>query len=92
MKLTGKCKTIFLEYYKQKYSYLGNSKYNSQDDFDIYLKCNNILITTLIIEFFDSVGIFENIFYYEYRKTKFQDYKEAINKSIIKANEIYNSK
>lgn len=46
----------------------------------------------LIIEWFDSVKLWEDVFYKEYRKTNFQDYKKATGQAIIKANEIYNKK
>jgi len=105
MKLTGKCKEEFLEWHKQNYSYLHQSSYNSQDDFNKYLKCNEILINALIIEFFDSVEIRitvmacnDKTFDSELRTTKvnfmtaqFMDTRtEATNAAIEKANGLYN--
>lgn len=89
MKLTGKCKEAFLKYCKQTESFMETYE-------DIYLNA-------LIIEFFDSVGIyitiepFKNyqIVYFDVSinfelHSVWKNRHEATNEAIIKANEIYN--
>jgi hypothetical protein len=50
-----------------------------------------LMNNALIVEWFDSVGLWKDNFYYCYRATKFLDYKEAIKQAITKANQIYNN-
>lgn len=91
MKLTGKCKKEFEKFYTE------NAKYIF--DVDEY---SETVQNALIIEFFDSVGIYIIInkdFYFEewgyiiignYEYHGFECRLEASNKAIIKANELFN--
>ena len=80
MILTGKAKEDFI-------------KWNGDKDFEMMLPFEYpTYLNALIIEWFDSIGIWEDLFYREYRATKFQDYKRAITQATIKANKIYNER
>jgi len=94
MKLTGKCLDAFGD----------QCKYQYQDFLKLPESCQN----ALIIEFFDSVGIFIDCGYYANGKmcsgiesekfsfistgTKHETRREAIISAIQKANELYNAK
>jgi|SRR6478752_4836064 len=93
MKLTGKCKDDFLNYCKQSESFINTYA-------DIYLN-------SLIIEWFDSVGLFIDCGYYAKGKmcsgiesenfsfistgTRHETRLNALNSAIEKANELYNN-
>jgi len=102
MKLTGKCKEEFNEYYDEM-------RWNL-DDMD-FKNIPELLQNALIIDFFDSVGIYINIKSYQYlydwsyeikqlkRKTivmednpkiPIKSRTQATNEAIIKANDLYN--
>lgn len=71
------------------------SKFYIDNNYDLAINFKNlpeIYQNALIIEWFDSVNLWENNFYYEYRSTGFKDYKKSILSTIKKANEIYNTK
>lgn len=69
------------------------SKFYIDNNYDLTINFKNlpeIYQNALIIEWFDSVNLWGNNFYYEYRSTGFKDYKKSILSTIKKANEIYN--
>lgn len=76
MKLTGKCKEEFLKHCKQSETFMDTYA-------DVYLNA-------LIIEFFDSVGIWNKVFFEVYEK-RIGNYFESQIQAIEKANEIYNN-
>ena len=90
MKLTGKAKEKFLEYVLKNYGY----------DKTAISYCPEIYLNAIIIEFFDSVGLFFSINYEDkvfdtYINTLWVDTnqptrKQATEKAIERANEIYN--
>lgn len=99
MKLTGKAKEEFKNYFDENYRYNWN-----------YYKAKKTLLNALIIEWFDTVGISINlepiidfkqkclyfrpsvnlIYIKELRGISFKIRNEATDKAIAKANEIYN--
>jgi len=105
MKLTGKCKEDFLEWFKKS----EKIKLHKYEKVEIVFKIQNESYkNALIIEFFDSVGIkvlidtlhFQNWFFYKIKNNiniiedviMYNSRIKATNEAIIKANEIYNSK
>lgn len=76
MKLTGKCKEAFRKWFDENYN-----------DYWTYYHTKPVILNALIIEFFDSVGLWEIQFYKAFFSLP---YKEAINAAIEKANEIFN--
>lgn len=50
------------------------------------------LVYSLIIDWFDSVDLWEDLFYKEYRATGFKDYKQAVVNTIEKGDKLYNEK
>lgn len=85
MILTGKAKEDFFKWYKESGSEGINVKNYS-------LNIAHSITYAVIIDWFDSVGIWDNIFYREYRNTGFKNYSLATTEAIKKANEIYNNK
>lgn len=98
MKLTGKCKEEFNEYYDEMRWNLDDMDFKNLPE-----SCQN----AIIIEFFDSVGIYISIHYETFGNHYFNamvtrnhlttnlrtdsiSRTEATNAAIIKANEIYN--
>jgi len=96
MKLTGKCKEEFEKSLIFKFTV---------EYYEFGISENEILLNALIIEFFDSVGIYitvmacnDKTFDSELRNNKInimtsqfmEKRTEAINEAIIKANEIFN--
>jgi len=112
MKLTGKTREDFENWILNECQFtFGKSliKIHKQKYFFIsYLGIDNIQLNALIIEFFDSVGIYIQISIYTKRidssldwcysfneeifERFFKSRKEATDKAIEKANEIYNNK
>jgi hypothetical protein len=99
--LTGKCKRTFLKWLKIRV----NSKLHEIDNIEFWFNLQDESFKiTLIIEWFDSVGIYitsdyfelNNGFYSEILDSNFEIIKptrqEAIKEAIKEANEIYNSK
>ena len=83
MKLTGKCKEEFNEYYDEMRWNLDDMDFKNLPE-----SCQN----ALIIEFFDSMGIWKNTFnnfYVKYFRNE-MTLTEATNAAIEKANSIYN--
>jgi len=79
-KLNGKCLQDFGMYF------LHIHKIASWEDFNkLPESCQN----ALIIEFFDSVGIWNKVFLEVY-ENGIGNFKEATNEAIIKANQIFN--
>lgn len=79
MKLTGKCKEAFLLFFN-------THRRGAEDGF---YELPELFQNALIIEFFDSVGIWNKIFL-ECFENGLGNYKEATNAAIEKANEIFN--
>ena len=108
MILTGKAKEDFENYVLNKK--LGHdsevliSVYNQESLFINYKDVKKPLLNALIIEWFDSVGIYITSDYFELNKGFYSEIlnenfeivkptrQEAITEAIKKANEIYNSK
>jgi len=100
MILTDKSKTDFLKWYFEK----GNKKINSKE---FSLDIAKVIQNALIIEWFDSVGIYlniENLYYQSWwsfkvkncpvtyeEKIMVKTRSEATKKAIEKSNEIYNN-
>ncbi|MFV0232788.1 hypothetical protein OBK30_06950 [Empedobacter falsenii] len=87
MILNGKCKEKFLEWFSEPETY--------------FYRLNNTCQNALIIEFFDSVGVYIEIIrnegYFEYIVMEEWDYgfesrQEATIQAIKKANDIYNAR
>lgn len=87
-KLTGKALEDFYNYYYDNYLFNEGSILRHK----CLSRIDTIVENALIIEFFDNVKLWEDVFYKEYRATGFKDYKKALTQAIIKANEIYNNK
>ena len=98
--LTGKCKEAFIDYLDKTNQITiekGILKLHWQDFPEKYTHA-------LIIDFFDSVGIYVNSDYFELNKGFYSEVldsnfaivkptrQEALTEAIKKANEIYNSK
>jgi len=92
MKLTENAKDAFLDY-------LRNNNKASIEIGVLRLHWQSYpkeYINALIIDWFDSIPYranqtyWEYLFYYEYTRTNFLDYKKAVEKAIEKANELYN--
>ena len=106
--LTGKAKEDFENYVLNKE--LGHdsevliSVYNQETLFIDYKDVKKTLLNALIIEWFDSVGIYITSDYFELNKGFYSEIlgsnfaivkptrQEALTEAIKKANEIYNSK
>lgn len=82
MKLTLSCKEEFGKWLNNRINASWCLNYESLDD---------IVQNALIIEFFDSVGIWNKVFL-ECYDNGLGNYKEAINAAIEKANYLFNSK
>ncbi|WP_291076389.1 MULTISPECIES: hypothetical protein [unclassified Empedobacter] len=101
MILTGKCKEKFWEWYKNREGKTLTPK-------ELELISEEVLQNALIIDFFDSVGIYIEIHYSSFlgnrflcivntnenhKVTSFQNNRhQAIKKAIKKANDLYNSR
>lgn len=101
MILTGKAKEEF-------FNWLDNQGVNGIDisnwEFEKFQLLSNVSQNALIIEWFDSVGIYITSDYFELNKCFYSEVfnsdfeiikptrQEALTKAIKKANEIYNSK
>lgn len=94
MILTGKCLEAFIEWK------LNNKKLSTIEVLD-FKHLSNVSKYALIIEFFDSVGIYIELFKLEnfiwaindlYEESGYNNRQEATTEAIKKANEIYNSK
>jgi len=99
MKLTGKCKIAFLNYYwENKIKPLKMTICKREDLEAFFDTISEVFQNALIIEFFDSIKYIANQsywewwFYQEYKRTRFLDYKKATNAAIEKANILFNSK
>jgi len=102
MKLTGKCKQDFLEYYwETKIKPLNFPVCKKQDLEAFFDTISELFQNALIIEFFDSVGVvievaedegWDAYVDKEWVKTSLNTRQEATNAAIAKANELYNSK
>ncbi len=99
MKLTDKAKEDFLKWYKERYSYLSQEKFETNDDFEKHLERNEILINSLIIMWFDSFRNIGNEKTIQHLIKKcLKDYECAMTwfemqiYVIEKANKIYNAK
>ena len=108
MILTGKAKEDFENYVLNKE--LGHdsevliSVYNQESLFINYNNVKETLLNALIIEWFDSVGIYITSDYFELNKGFYSEIlnenfeivkptrQEALTEAIKKANEIYNNK
>lgn len=106
MILTGKAKEDFVKWLNKEMYYLGRHNFEDRDNNIEDLSDN--FQNTLIIEWFDSVGVYINSSGLtlsktfisdvsvnnncEYNYDGFRTRKEAIEQAIKKANEIYNSK
>ena len=108
MILTGKAKEDFENYVLNKE--LGHdsevliSVYNQESLFINYNNVKETLLNALIIEWFDSVGIYVTSDYFELNKGFYSEIlnenfeivkptrQEALTEAIKKANEIYNNK
>ena len=77
MILTGKALEDFLEWYGELETY--------------FYRLNTTCKHTLIIEWLDSVGVWDGVFYEVYiESTPTTEFKQILNKAIMTANEIYN--
>lgn len=83
MKLTGKALEDFVKW-------KSNNKNISTIEIIDFRHLSSVSKNALIIDWFQSVNIWEDIFYKSYRSTGFKFYKVAVNQAIEKANEIYN--
>jgi hypothetical protein len=83
MILNGKAKELFLEWYFGK----GNKEPKFKD---YSLDLAKAMSNAIIIEWLDSVDLWENNFYYCYRAKKFSNHKQATTEAIKKANELIN--
>jgi hypothetical protein len=99
MILTDKAQQDFLKWYKENYSHLSITKYNSHEDFENFLDSNRVLNYSLIIMWFDrfrNIGNGKSI--QDLIKKCLKDYICAMTwidmqKYVIeKANKIYNDK
>jgi hypothetical protein len=96
MKLTGKCKEEFLEYYWENYiKSIGivGAKFETEEFFNsLYPTLKN----ALIIEFFESIQykgnrLFSFCFnFLNEHRIELQSFKEVCEQAIEKANEIFN--
>lgn len=96
MKLTGKCKEAFLEFYWT--NYIGRTRFLEQksETEEFFNSLYPTLQQALIIEFFDTKQyygkpLFESCFeiYWKY-KTPFHSFNDVCIQAIEKANTIYN--
>ena len=110
MKLTGKCKIEFENWILNNKSNHDSTRmikiFNQKDLFVSYVGIGETFLNALIIEFFDSVGVYistdidYNFRYFNYKvetrkNVETIDYvynsrTKAVNKAIEKANETYN--
>ena len=103
MMLTGKSKITFLKWLKIRV----NSTLHEIDNIEFWFNLQDESFKiTLIIEWFDSVGIYVNaeldylhiVWFptinndWNFEEREFKNRQEAIKEAIKKANEIYNSK
>jgi hypothetical protein len=103
MMLTGKCKRPFLKWLKIRV----NSILHEIDNIEFWFNLQDESFKiTLIIEWFDSVGIYVNaeldylhlVWFptinnnWNFEEYEFETRQEAIKEAIKEANEIYNSK
>ena len=99
--LTGKCKRTFLKWLKIRV----NSTLHEIDKIEFWFNLQDESFKiTLIIEWFDSIGIYITSDYFELNKGFYSEIlnenfaivkptrQEALTEAIKKANEIYNSK
>lgn len=98
--LTGKCKRTFLKWLKIRV----NSTLHEIDNIEFWFNLQDESFKiTLIIEWFDSVGIIITFDYFDLNKCFYSEIsnnsfstvgtrQECAKNSILKANEIYNSK
>ena len=89
MKLTGKCLESFLDYYWK--NYIGKTRFLNQksETEEFFNSLYPTFQNALIIEFFNSVKIWNKLFY-DYYENGLGNYFEATNAAILKANDIYN--
>lgn len=99
--MTGKCKRTFLIWLKRRV----NSKLHEIDNIEFWFNLQDESFKiALIIEWFDSVGIYITSDYFELNKGFYSEIldsnfaivkptrQEALTEAIKKANEIYNEK
>ena len=86
MILTGKAKEDFLQWNEDNNEPL--STYAIKQGL-IY----GTVLNSIIIEWLDSVGVWDGVFYEVYiESTPTTEFKQILNKAIITANEIYNDR